>query len=190
MGDVMTRSQMTPEGRALFATFNPLDHPTSNCASPGLPSVAVIPELQEWSANGRTLTIRHESYGFQRKVHFDETSHPALAHTLEGHAIGRIDGDTLTIDTANLTAEWGGLGRNAPGSAARTVRETYRLVSPDRIEGVIEISDPNYLVHPLQRRVTLDRQPAGTKIVDFPCDPEVAKRDYDYISQAQKSAPH
>ncbi len=180
-GDIRTRSLMTPAGKAKFATFDPLDHPTSNCQTPGLPSIAQIPELQEWKIGATEASIRHESFATPRIVHLDQRTHPAGAHTVLGHAFGSLDGVRLTIETANLSAGWGGLGRNAPGSDQRVVRETYRLVDNDTIEGVIEITDPLYLTQVLRMPVTLKRQPAGTEIVDFPCDIEVSKRDYQYI---------
>src|SRR5262249_28081147 len=145
-----------------------------------------IPELQEWKVSSTSITIRHESDAVVRTVHLDQSSHPDETHTVLGHATGDFKGDTLTIETANLNAEWGGLGRNAPGSDVRVVRETYRLVDRDTIEGWITVSDAKYLRQELRLPVTLKRQPAGTEIVDFPCDPEVAKQDYRYISQGHK----
>ena len=180
-GDIRTRSLMTDAGKAKFATYDPLMHPTSNCRSPGLPSIAQIPELQEWSISASGVTIRHESYGTVRSASFSQATHPDAPHTVIGHAIAKLDGKQLTIETANLSAEWGGLGRSAPGSDQRVVRETYRLTDANTIEGVIEISDPLYLTQTLRMPVRLKRQPAGTQIVDFPCDVEVAQRDYKYI---------
>jgi hypothetical protein len=182
-GDLRTRAMMTDEGRAKFATFDPLEHPTSNCKTPGLPAIAMIPELQEWKVSPTVLEIRHESDAVVRTIHLDGRAHPTEAHTVLGHAVGSFSGQQLTIETANLNAEWGGLGRNAPGSEARIVRETYRLVDKDTIEGEITLSDTRYLKQDLHLPVVLKRQPAGTQIVDFPCDEEVAKRDYQYMKQ-------
>src|SRR6185503_20452087 len=122
-----------------------------------------------------------ESFATVRTVRLDQGSHPTETHTALGHAYGTFSGPELVIETGNLNAEWGGLGRNAPGSDQRTVRETYRLVDKDTIEGFIEVTDPLYLTRPLRLQVALKRQPAGTEIVDFPCDVEVSKRDYQYI---------
>ena len=185
-GDVRTRGMMTEVGKAKFATYEPLMHPTSNCRSPGLPSMAQIPELQEWKVNANGVDVRYESYGMKRTVHLDQTAHPAETHSTIGHAFGSLVGDTLTIETANLSEEWGGLGRTAPGSDQRVIRETYRLVDKDTISGTIEISDPKFLNGQLRMPVTLKRQPAGVEIVDFPCDLEVAQRDYKYIAAGMK----
>lgn len=184
--DVRTRAMMTDAGKAKFATYDPLMHPTSNCRSPGLPSMAQIPELQEWKVSANGVDVRYESYGMKRTVHLNRTSHPSEAHSTIGHAFGTLAGDTLTIETANLSEEWGGLGRSAPGSDQRVIKETYRLVDKDTIEGFIEIRDPKYLNGQLRMPVTLKRQPAGTEIVEFPCDVEVAQRDFKYIADGLK----
>jgi len=182
-GDIRTRAMMTDEGRAKFATFDPLEHPASNCKTPGLPAIAMSPELQEWKVKPTVLEIRHESDAVLRSIHLDRNAHPAEAHTVLGHAIGSFVGEQLTIETANLNAEWGGLGRSAPGSEARIVRETYRLVDRDTMVGEITVSDARYLKEDLRMPVVLKRQPAGTRIVEFPCDEEVARRDYLYMKR-------
>lgn len=175
--DMMIRRSMTAEGRRKFDQFDPLDLPSANCMTSGLPGIAVIPELQEWTVTGDELVIRHESYDVERRVSFLRSSPPEeAAHTVLGQAAGSISADRIVIETTHLKAGWGGLGRNAPGSDARTVRETYRLVDSDTIEGEIVLSDPKYLTRDLRIPVVLKRQPAGTEIESFPCDIEVARR--------------
>jgi len=170
------RSQMTEAGQKKFDQFDPLELPSANCRTSGLPGIALIPELQEWSIHDGQLTIRHESYGAVRTVQLRGRPKEAATHTVLGQAIGKLNADTVVIETYNLAAGWGGLGRNAPGSDLRTVKETYRLVDADTIAGELELSDPLYLKRPLRIPVTLKRQPAGTHIEDFPCDVEVARR--------------
>ena len=76
-GDRHTYSIMTPAGKAAFAAMDPLDLPANNCKSPGLPSIAMTPTLQIWSATGDTLTIHHEYYDTVREIHLDRRTHPA-----------------------------------------------------------------------------------------------------------------
>lgn len=180
-GDMRTRDLMTDAGKAKFATYDPLLNPASNCQTPGLPSIAHIPELQEWTLDDDTLTIRHESWQTVRTAYLVPTASPEGPHTVLGHATARFEGTTLIIDTTHLNAQWAGLGRNAPGSDQRTVRETYRMIDHDTIRGVVEITDPLYLKRPMIMPITLRRQPKGTQIVDFPCDVEVSQRDCFYI---------
>lgn len=176
-GDMAVRRVMTPVGRAKFDEFDPLELPSANCQTSGLPGIAVIPELQEWSVGDDAVVIRHESYDVRRVVDLSGAA-PADggAHSVLGTASGKLDGDTLVIETTNLAAGWGGLSRNAPGSDQRRVRETYRMVDPDTIEGEIVISDPVYLTRDLRIPVVLKRQPHDVTMESFPCDVEVARR--------------
>jgi hypothetical protein len=177
-GDRRTYDMMTDAGKAAFAAMNPLDLPANNCKSPGLPSIAMTPNLQDWRQSGDVLTIHHEYYDTVREIRLDRRSHPAAVHTPAGDAVSWMDGDTLVIETTNLTAMAGGLGRNAPGSDARTVVERYRL-SPDKqtLDGEITLNDPKYLTRPMMLHVAMTKQPEGTKIETFPCSIESA-RDY------------
>ncbi len=176
-GDRHTYSIMTEEGRKAFASMKPEDLPANNCQSPGLPSIVMTPNLQIWSVTGDTLTIHHEYYDTVRAIHLDRRTHPDDAvHTPSGDAVSWIDGDTLVIETTDLTAMPGGLGRNAPGSDARTVVERYRL-SPDKqmLNGDLTISDPKYLTRPIMIRARMTRQPAGTEIPSIPCSIDSAR---------------
>lgn len=150
MGDIRVRSMMTPAGRARFARFKPADHPMYNCISPGLPTVMAMPGLQDWNVSGDTLTFRQSTWSEPRAASLSAKPQSARVHTRQGQASASIHDDALVITTTNLAEAWGGLSRNAPGSAARTVVETYRLVDKDTISGVIEITDPLYLTEPLR----------------------------------------
>lgn len=176
-GDMAVRRVMTPAGRAKFDEFDPLELPSANCQTSGLPGIAVIPELQEWRVSDDAVVIRHESYDVKRVVDLSGAATASgVAHTVLGTASGSLDGDTLVIETTNLSAGWGGLSRNAPGSDQRSVRETYHMVDHDTIEGEIVIRDPVYLTRDVRIPVVLKRQPADVTIESFPCDVEVARR--------------
>lgn len=176
-GDKRIYGQMTPAGRAMFATFDPKVLPANNCKSPGLPSIAMTPNLQAWRVSGGKLTIHHEYFDTHREIALDSAAPMTGPHTALGYAIGKLSGDTVTIETTGLAPAWGGLARNAPSSDARIVRETYRLDGPDTLRGQIEIEDAKYLNHPLRLSVTLHRAKAATEIVTFPCDLEASRRD-------------
>ncbi len=140
--DYMVRRIMTDAGRAAFDAFDPSEHPANNCSSPGLPSIAMTPYLQEWRAGPDRVEITHEYFSTRRTVHLGdavrEDAHPSAV----GVATGRFEGDTLVIRTVGATPAFGGISRNAPSSDARVVTERYRvLVDGDAMEGRITIED-------------------------------------------------
>lgn len=169
-GDIRVRNMMTPAGRARFAEFELSDHPMYSCISPGLPTVMLMPGWQEWDVSGDTLTVRQETWPEPRSASLSAKPVTAAKHTRQGQASADIKDGALVITTTNLTEAWGGLSRNAPGSAERTVVETYRLVDKDTISGVIEITDPLYLTQPLRLSVLLRRAPQHLEIEVFPCE--------------------
>ncbi|MBI1339175.1 hypothetical protein GC169_03035 [bacterium] len=176
-GDVFVRSIMTEAGQARFAQLDLKEHPAYNCLSPGLPTIAGMPGLQDWSVDGSLISIRQEAFPEARTAALGAPNPAALApHTRTGVATAKIEGDALVIRTTNLTEAWAGLSRNAPGSAERTVVETYRLVDANTIRGAIEITDPLYLTRPLRLPVNLRRAPTGTEFEVFPCDVEASQR--------------
>lgn len=182
-GDRRVYEMMTAEGKAAFAAMDAHDLPANQCKSPGLPSIVMTPNLQDWRQVGDTLTIHHEYYDTHRIIHLDRRGHPANAgHTQLGDAVSWMDGNMLVIETADLAATPGGLGRNAPSSDARMVVERYRL-SPDRntLYGEITMTDPKYLTQPITVYATMQRQPAGTKIEIAPCSIEAAQ---DYLDHS------
>jgi hypothetical protein len=175
------RARMTPAGQAAFDSVDLRQHPANNCVSPGLPSIAMMPNLQEWSLLDGRLRIFHESYETERHVRIDGSDHaPGVAHTPAGDAIGWMDGNTLVVHTAQLTAAIGALARNAPGSASRSVTERYRLSGDGQsMVGELVVEDPEFLREPLHLTVRLRRAEAGTRIERFGCDVEAARRHLD-----------
>ncbi len=178
--DYLIRRVMTDAGRAAFDEFDPADLPANNRKSPGLPSIAMTPYLQEWRFDAGLLRITHEVFSTKRTIHFDAEAPEGLEPTPSGFASGRFEGDTLVIETTRLSATLGGLSGNAPASDARVVTERYRVL-PDgnAIEGAITVEDEKFLTRPLQMSVRLRRAEPGAEIVLFPCDKKASRRHLD-----------
>jgi hypothetical protein len=88
----------------------------------------------------------------ERIVYLDGRRHPPASDTfLHGHSVGRFDGDTLVVDTANFRDHANGLSMSLPGSTRKHLTERFR-VGPDGksliYSGVME--DPVYLSGPVE----------------------------------------
>lgn len=169
-GDIRVRELMTPAGRARFAEFDPADHPMYNCISPGLPTVMMMPGLQDWSVSGDTLSVRQDVWQEARTASLSAVTLADGPHSRQGLSSATLKDGALIITTTRLSEAWGGLSRNAPGSAGRTVVETYRLADTDTIRGEIVITDPLYLTQKLSRQVLLRRAPDSLSFETFPCE--------------------
>ena len=175
--DHMVRRIMTDAGRAAFDAFDPAEHPANNCRSPGLPSIAMTPYLQEWRARPDRIEITHEYFSTRRAVHLGDPAPEAPGPSELGVATGRFEDDTLVIRTAGATPAFGGISRNAPSSDARVVTERYRVLADgDSMAGRITIEDAKFLTRPLELSVHLRRAEPGVELVLFPCDLEASRR--------------
>ncbi len=176
-GDYRIRGMMTASGQAAFDQFDPLDHPANNCISPGLPSIAMTPNLQEWRFENAQLRIIHEYYSTKRTIHLEAEAPEDHQHSAAGFGSGRLEGDTLVITTTHLAPTLGGLSRNAPSSDARVVTERYRVLRDgEAMQGQMTIEDSKFLVRPVRLEVRLRRPEDGAELVLFPCSVEAARR--------------
>lgn len=176
-GDRHVRSMMTAAGRAAFDSMDLAQHPTNNCQSPGLPSIAMTPNLQVWSQTGDEITIHHEYFDTLRDVKLIASA-PAGPVRQGGYTVGKVEGRTLTITTTGDAGHIGGLGRNAPSSDERVVVERYTLSADGQsMTGQMIIRDPKYLNGQLVLPLALTRAPAGTTMEIFPCDIEASHYD-------------
>jgi len=83
-----------------------------------------------------------------------------------GASVGHFEGDTLVIETTNLTQELG-IGR-ARTSADTVLTERITRIDPDMINYVVTVDDPSTYVEPWTFRVTLTTQP-GYEILEYSC---------------------
>ncbi|MGJ8687954.1 MAG: hypothetical protein ACSHXZ_00410 [Gammaproteobacteria bacterium] len=179
VGDRAVFRIMTTAGRTAFASMNPRDLPTNNCMSSGLPTLAKVPNVQEWTLADDVLTIHYGEFDTFRYIYLDGRS-AASSPTQLGHSTGEFANGVLTITTSNLTESLGALARNAPGSAQRTIKEVYQVTEAGRrISGTITIEDPLFLTQEIETSVNLLRAAAGTEVLSFPCDVASSQRYLD-----------
>jgi hypothetical protein len=163
----------------VFEAMNPRDLPSNNCRSNGLPSLAMIPDLQDWSVEGDKLTIHYADFDTIRPISLGDAE--AGPPTPLGHSAANFENGVLTITTTGMTAALGGLGRNAPGSASRSVVERYSLSADgQRLTGTMTVHDPEYLTRDLVLPLSLSRAPEGSAIPeDVECSVEASQRYLD-----------
>jgi hypothetical protein len=174
---------LTPAGEKAVAAYDPFkDDPTFRCdpvairrvwGAPGTP-LAVRRE-------GETVVLRHEWMDVTRIIHMNMKEHPKNGpRTSLGHSIGRMEGDTLVIETANYSKgvlnqyveQPGQPTRGLLHSAALTSVERVRLdAARQRLVVEIDLTDSEYFKQPFPRG-TLEYAPSDLKIEPFNCSPE------------------
>jgi hypothetical protein len=174
---------LTPAGQRAIDAYDPFrDDPTFRCDPVALRRVWAAPGTPlEITRDGRNVVLHHEWMDVRRLIAIDAKEHPRNGRRSSlGHSIGRFDGDTLVIDTANYSSgvleqyveRSGQPTRGLLHSAALTTVERLRLdVARQRL--VLEISDvdPEFFQQPLST-LTYEYVPSDLKVEPFKCSRE------------------
>ncbi len=176
---------LTPAGEKAVASYNPFrDDPTFRCDPVAIRRVWGAPGTPlEVVRDGGNVVLRHEWMDVRRVVHMNMKDHPKESRGSSlGHSIGRFDGDTLVIETANYSEGVLNQYVEQPGqptkgllhSAALTTVERVRLdAGHQRLVVEIDHADPVYFKQPFHfiknyllplRNVPLDEQDYVTSI--------------------------
>jgi len=172
----MARWPVTPEGRAAQAELRG----DGLCSVEPTPFLAVLDELREITIGEDEIIMHFDNTGDHvvRTIHMD-AEHPAdVQPTLQGHAIGRWEGDTLVIDTIAFEPNESGIAASVPSSAAKHTVERLTLTEDRlRLRYQTTVEDPVYLSEPATLTQQWDHRPE----LEFSppaeaCDPAVAER--------------
>ena len=127
------------------------------------------------------MVLRHEWMDVRRVIHMDMKTHPKDGKRGSlGHSIGRWDGDTLVIETANYSAGVLNQYVEQPGQPTRGLLHSAALTSVERLHLdaarqrlVVEIDllDPEFFKQAFPRS-TNEYAPSDLKIEPFNCSRE------------------
>jgi hypothetical protein len=174
---------MTPAGQKAVAAYDPFrDDPTFRCDPVGVRRVWGAPGTPlAIERSGSDIVLRHEWMDVRRVVHMNMTEHPKNGpRSSLGHSIGRFDGDTLVIETANYAPGVVNQYVEQPGQPTRgllhsaSLRSTERLrldAARQRLVVDVDFVDPEFFTQPFPR-ATLEYAPSDLKIEPFNCSPE------------------
>jgi hypothetical protein len=141
------------------------------------PMIMGLPMLRTITLGDEAVTIDFDWMEAKRLVRLDSAEHPlGLTPTLQGHSIGRFEGDALVIDTVGFTAHDEGAGFGVPGGTNRRLVERLQL-SADRTRLVytFTVQDPLSLTEPVTRRIEWMHRP-DLEPTDQECDLALAER--------------
>jgi hypothetical protein len=176
-------AMLTPAGRKAVDAYDPFkDDPTFRCDPVGIRRAWGAPGTPlEIVRAGNDVVLHHEWMDVRRVIHMNAAGHPADAKgSTLGHSIGRFDGGTLVIDTANYAAgvlnqyveQPGQPTRGLLHSSALTSVERVRLdVERQRLVVEIDMQDPVFFTQPFPRAV-MEYMPSDLKIEPFNCSRE------------------
>ena len=183
--DAFFRAQLslTEKGTAAQAAFDALsaDNPEATCVGRPTPSALVSTGLYvmeiDLTQQETMIVFRSEWFNEVRTIYMDGREHPAASERfITGHSIGRWDGETLVVDTANFADHRSPYQIGVPSGGEKHVVERYRLTEDGThvdLEFVLE--DPEYLASPMSHRRQLVHSP-HLELFLSACDPETTSR--------------
>ena len=166
---------LTEQGKTASANFDVNADPWNDCIPIVSPRSIGEPDLKMIEQQGNTIMIRGV-LGVERTVHMDGRGHPEDGErTLQGHSIGRWEGDVLVVDTRLFANNRWGNGRGVPSGPQKHVVERYELSDNGTSLSVhFVLEDPEYLAEPVSGTFRWTYAP-HIEWVTAPCDPESAK---------------
>ena len=95
---------LTEEAIAAQAAYDiRSDNPSAQCIPPPTPTILTSPYLSEIILSDDLILIRNERFNVERRIFMDGRAHPdSDERSIQGHSIGRWEGDVLVVDTTNF----------------------------------------------------------------------------------------
>ena len=174
---------LTPAGEKAVAAYDPFkDDPTFRCDPVAIRRVWGAPGTPlEIVRDGNDVVLHHEWMDVRRVIHMTMKEHPKNGpRSSLGHSIGRMDGDTLVIETANYSAGVLNQYVEQPGQPTKGLLHSAALTSVERLSldatrqrlvVEIDLTDPEFFKQPFPRSRN-EYAPSALKIEPFNCSPE------------------
>jgi hypothetical protein len=124
------------------------DDPTAHCFPAGVPRSMYVPTAIHVIQTPEYLLILHERTSW-RIIYLDGRAHlPDTIRLWQGDSVGRWEGDTLVVDTANLNGKtWLNEGGEIVSYAEHVV-ERFTPAGPDTVNYEATITDPVVYTRP------------------------------------------
>jgi hypothetical protein len=175
-------SKLTAKGIEALKRFDEKTAPTSNCIPSPAPSAILTPELTRITVDEGVIYIETEAEGTRRTIHMNARSHEGARPSIQGHSIGRWEGQTLVVDTAQFAYHGSGngggngIGPSVPSGSQKHLIERFTLSADGKsLTYQFEATDPEYLAVPRTGQVQLSYNPHARFEVDK-CELDVARR--------------
>ncbi len=167
--------ELMPTAIAAKAQYNDFtDDPNLLCIPHPTPfTIASVNYLTGIELFNDHVILRNEFLDVNRTVYMDGRDHPENGErTVEGHSIGRWEGETLVVDTRLFDQFNSGNGVGVPSGFQKHVVERYSL-GDDGTRAIVEIfvEDPEFLAEPFNGRQEMLYTP-HLQLYNYNCIPE------------------
>ena len=168
---------LTAKGHAAQQAYDGTQNPQIDCIPVASPSFMLYSNIFEVTRSSDRIVIDGEWLDVGRVIYLDGRAHPpAEERSLQGHSIGRWEGKTLVVDTANFSEHGAGNAFEVPSGLQKHLVERLTLSDDGkRVNYEFVLEDPEYLSRPVTGSGIWDYRP-DLEPQRIECDPEVARR--------------
>lgn len=173
-------------GLAAWRGYDPQLSPANTCEPISMPGILYAPYLNDIEIREGEVFFHHEAYDITRTVPLDAEPRQAEPSGVLGSVSGRIEGDTLVVESSGYPeSAWGlaiavgtnGSGADVPSSAQKRVVERYSVGEDDTTLMVeVTFEDPGYMTESFTDRLEFIRVSADTQWYAYECEVESAER--------------
>lgn len=151
------RVELTAEGHAAVAAFDDRTmNPAADCTPNAAPLLMMDPDVKRIEVRDDLIVIAGASGMAERRVHMNATSHEAARPSVQGHSVGRWEGDTLVIETRGFSDHR--MGNGYAGIPSGPQKHLVERLTLDVAGGTLlyrfELKDPQFLAQPVTGEVT------------------------------------
>ena len=171
---------LNARARAWAQFFDEATSSMWDCAPASLPSLLGDPLPISISQRPDRIVIHYEHDETTRTIWMDGRRHPPPNELFYfGHSIGRYEGDTLVVETANFTWDPDGLDDHGhlASSTRKRLTERYTRTGSESIQMEVTVEDSLFLSEPYTW--VRELRPSGPPGVWGECDPEQSRRQLD-----------
>ena len=144
-------------GEARYDVFSGFAH--SACIPATAPTVMVYPTAKILEDHGDYILLNADWMGAMRTIYMDGRAPPA-ERVLQGHSVGRWDGNVLVIETAHFSDNEIGNAFGVPSGSRKRIVERLTLATDGlSLEYSFELEDPEFLTAPVSNSFTWHYRP-------------------------------
>jgi hypothetical protein len=168
---------VTEKGKAAMTNADPNATTQKDCIPIGAPALMYYPVANTITVQPDRVVMKIDWLDSERIIYLDGRKHPPVSETcLQGHSVGRWEGDTLAVETTNFKEHPSGLSASLPSSTRKRLTEHFGLNQGGKsliYSGVIE--DPVYLARSVEWSGHWQYRP-NMPHSNEKCDIEVARK--------------
>ena len=167
---------VTPRGAAAIRGFTDAENPGKDCVPFSAPAYMLLPSFKNIEIGDTEVIIRGELDNVERVVHLGLRTHDGAPATVQGHSIGRWEGNTLVVDTARFAEHRLGLAAGLPSSGAKHLVERFEPDAEGRAFTYrFTLEDPEYLTQAVEGTMHWAARP-DAHFMPMDCDLDTARR--------------